>query len=344
MRDALTFFRRFQFQINKKPKTMDRRRFLETLSALTAGLMLPASSRPAHDHLGDVLPRRKLGRTGEAVTMLGVGGWHIGRMSEKDAQATIEAALEGGVRFFDSAEQYQRGGSERYLGKLLVPKYRDDVFLMTKTTARDAQTARRHLEDSLRRMNTDYLDLWQVHTITSPDDVDTRIAGGVIDVMEEAKASGKARFIGFTGHTRPSSHLRMLERTDLFETCQMPINVADPSYQSFIDNVLPVLVERNVGVIAMKTLANGGFFGGSRHGQHGDNPRVVPFRVSIQQALHFVWSLPVSVIVSGPDDVAQMKEKIALARSFETMDETQRQALIDKVADMAGTRVEFYKA
>ena len=327
---------------------MDRRTFLETLSALTAGILLPASSPPgphaARDRHGDVLPRRMLGRTGQAVTMLGVGGWHIGRMSEKNAQATIEAALEGGVRFFDSAEQYQRGGSERYLGKLLVPKYRDEVFLMTKTTATDAATARRHLEASLRRLNTDHLDLWQVHTITSPSDVDTRIAGGVLTVMEEAKAQGKARHVGFTGHARPSAHRRMLERTDLFETCQMPINVADVSYQSFIKNVLPVLVERNVGVIAMKTLANGGFFGGSRHGQHGDNPRVVPYRVSIREALHFVWSLPVSVVVTGPDDVAQMREKIGLARSFEAMAEPQRQALIDKVADMAGTRVEFYKA
>lgn len=276
--------------------------------------------------------------------MLGVGGWHIGRMSEKDAQATLEAALEGGVRFFDSAEQYQRGGSERYLGKLLVPHYRDEIFLMTKTTATNARTARRHLEESLRRLNTDYLDLWQVHTITSPGDVDARIAGGVVEVMKEAKAQGKARHVGFTGHTRPSAHLRMLEQTDLFETCQMPINVADASYQSFIKNVLPVLVERNLGVIAMKTLANGGFFGGSRHGQHGDNPRLVPYRISIQEALHFVWSLPVSVVVTGPDDVAQMQEKIDLARSFEAFDAAQRQALIDKVADMAGRRVEFYKA
>ncbi len=327
---------------------MDRRTFLESLSALTAGILLPATNSlaasPSQDRHGDVLPRRMLGRTGEAVTMLGVGGWHIGRMSEKEAQATIEAALEGGVRFFDSAESYQQGGSERYLGKLLVPKYRDEVYLMTKTAAPDAQTARRHLEDSLRRLNTDYLDLWQVHTITSPNDVDGRIAQGVVTVMEEAKAEGKVRHIGFTGHTRPSAHLRMLERTDVFETCQMPINVADPSYQSFINNVLPVLVERNVGVIAMKTLANGGFFGGSRHGQHGNNPRVVPNRVTIQEALHFAWSLPISVLVTGPDDVAQMQEKIGLARSFEAMETAQREALIGKVADMAGRRVEFYKA
>lgn len=324
---------------------MDRRRFLESLAGLTAGIL--AARRPGgadRDRLGPLLPQRLLGRTGEAVTMLGVGGWHIGRMSERDAQATIEAALAGGVRFFDSAESYQGGGSERYLGRLLTPEYRDVVFLMTKTTARDAATARAHLEGSLRRLRTDSLDLWQVHSITGPEDVDGRIEAGVLEVVQKAQASGKVRYVGFTGHTRPSAHLRMLERTDLFETCQMPVNLADPSYESFIEQVMPVLVERKVGILAMKTLSNGGFFGGSRHGEHGPNPRLVPHRVSIREALHFAWSLPISVLITGPDDVAQMEEKIGLARSFEGMGEAERQQLIERVADLAGPRVEFYKA
>lgn len=279
--------------------------------------------------------------------MLGVGGWHIGRMSEGDAQETIETALEGGVRFFDSAESYQSGGSERYLGKFLTPDYRDVVFLMTKSTARDAETARRHLEGSLERLDTDYLDLWQIHGITSPADVDNRLDQGVLDVFREARESGRVRYIGFTGHTRPSAHLRMLERTegmDIFATCQMPINLADPSYNSFIDNVLPKLVEREIAPLAMKTLANGGFFGGSSHGQHGDGPKVVPNRASIREALHFAWSLPISVLITGPDNVDQMKEKIELARSFTGMDENERQQLIQRVADIAGTQTEFYKA
>ncbi len=327
---------------------MDRREFLNTLAGLTAGTLLPLQAAGAdgrrRDRLGEWLPARPLGRTGQAVTMLGVGGWHIGRMSERDAQATIEAALEGGVRFFDTAESYQAGGSESRLGQLLTPKYRDVVFLMSKTTAGDAASARRHLEASLRRLAADHLDLWQVHSVRSPQDVDDRIRNGVFDVMAEARASGKARHIGFTGHTRPSAHLRVLEKTDLFETCQMPVNLTDPTYESFILGVLPLLVKRNVGALAMKTLANGGFFGGARHGEHGDNPRLVPHRVSVAEALHFVWSLPVSVLITGPDDPAQMKEKIALARSFSGMDEKQRQALIQKVADLAGRRVEFYKA
>jgi aryl-alcohol dehydrogenase-like predicted oxidoreductase len=136
----------------------------------------------------------------------------------------------------------------------------------------------------------------------------------------------------------------MLEKTDIFQTCQMPINLADMSYQSFIKGVLPKLIERNIGALAMKTLANGGFFGGETHGQHGDNPKVVPNRVSVAEAIHFVWSLPISTLITGPDNVEMIKEKMALARSFIALDEKKREALVAKVADMAGRRVEFYKA
>ena len=174
---------------------MERRNFLKWMAGLTAGILLSSQTNArgdsqSSDRLGTLLPRRQLGRSGSAVTMLGVGGWHIGRMSERDAQETIEVALEGGVRFFDTAESYQSGGSESRLGKLLTPKYRDVVYLMTKTTARDADGARRHLEDSLRRLATDYLDLWQVHSVKSPEDVDGRITDGVFEVMIEAQASG----------------------------------------------------------------------------------------------------------------------------------------------------------
>ncbi|MEE9167012.1 MAG: aldo/keto reductase [Candidatus Neomarinimicrobiota bacterium] len=325
---------------------INRREFLKSLGGLTAGIVLPRGiwQGNSKDRLGDLLPMRKLGRTGEAVTMLGVGGWHIGRMGEREAQATIEAALEGGVRFFDTAESYQGGGSESRLGRLLIPKYRDDVFIMTKTTAGDAHGVRRHLESSLRRLGTDHLDLWQVHSVRSPRDVDGRIDRGVFDVVMEAKESGKTRYVGFTGHTRPSAHLRVLEELDIFDACQMPVNLADPGYESFIEHVMPELVERKIGILAMKTLANGGFFGGSRHGEHGDNPKLVPDRVSIREAIHFVWSLPVTVLITGPDNAAQLKEKIALARSFSRMDEEERERLIEKVSDLAGPRVEFYKA
>lgn len=348
----------------------DRRNFLRSLAGLTAGLMMPAAcqsgkneQQPAQgqqdqpklmkaamttpverDRLGALLPQRLLGKTGEYVTMLGLGGAHIARMDKKEAQATIEAALEGGVRFFDNAESYGSGEGESRYGAFLSPQYRDVAFIMTKTTAKDAKTARRHLEDSLRRLKTDYLDLWQIHSLTSPDDVDRRLEQGVLEVVQEAQASGKVRYIGFTGHTDYHAHLKMLESTDVLETCQMPINVFDPNYKSFINNVLPQLVEKKVGAIAMKTLANGGFFGGTNHFMHGDNPKIVPNKLSIAEALHFVWSLPVSVLITGPDHADMLKEKIELARSFTAYTEAQRQELIDRVADFEGNLVEYYKA
>ncbi len=329
---------------------IDRRAFLKSLAGLTTGILLSSGgaegqdTEPSSDRLGTLLPMRKFGRTGETVTMLGVGGWHIGEMTEKEAQKTIDTALAGGVRFFDSAESYQQGGSEKRLGKLLIPKYRDDIFLMTKTVARDAATARKHLEGSLKRLNTEQVDLWQVHAVRNPEDVDERIENGVFDVMIEAKKSGKARYIGFTGHTSPSAHQRVLSKSDIFDACQLPVNIADVSYESFIEGVIPTLVEKNIGVIGMKSLANGGFFGGSRHGKHGTNPRVVPNRVSIEEAINFVWSFPVSTLVTGPDDAAQMQEKIDIAKTFTGMKEVERNKLVEKVADMAGTTVEFYKA
>lgn len=328
----------------------DRRAFLKTLATLTAGMMVSrnnaqGTTAPLRDRFGELLPLRSLGRTGEKVTMLGVGGAHIGKSDDKTAQAILEAALEGGVRFFDNAESYNGGGAETKYGKYLVPKYRDVSFIMTKSTARNGKLAQQHLEDSLRRMKTDYVDLWQVHALSSPGDVDNRIANGVIEIARKAKESGKARFIGFTGHADFKAHQHMLDKTDFFDTCQMPINCFDPNYKSFINNVLPILVERNMGILAMKTLSNGGFFGGNRHFHGGDNPKLVPNVLTIQEALHFVWSLPVSVLITGPDHVEMMREKIDLARSYKQMSEADRLALVERIgnAEYDGNIVEFYK-
>lgn len=329
---------------------IDRRAFLKYLAGLTTGILISSGKaegqdvKPTTDRLGILLPLRKFGRTDESVTMLGLGGWHIGQMDEKEAQKTLDIALEGGVRFFDSAESYQEGGSETRLGKLLIPKYRDDIFLMTKTTAPDAATAKKHLEGSLKRLKTDQVDLWQVHAVRNPGDVDERIDNGVFDVMTEARESGKTRYIGFTGHTSPTAHQRVLKKSDIFDACQLPVNITDVNYESFIEGVIPTLVERNIGVIGMKSLANGGFFGGSRHGKHGPNPRIVPNRVTIQEAIRFVWSFPVSTLVTGPDNAEQLQEKIDIAKRFSGMKQNERDELIEKVADMAGRTVEFYKA
>lgn len=349
----------------KNDQDQERRNFLKSLAGLTAGIMLPAgcqakqgnnqgelqaqnisnfSGEPIEeDRLGKLLPQRSFGKTGLYVTMLGIGGAHIQRMDKKEAQKTIETALEGGIRFFDNAESYGSGQGEERYGEFLCPKYRDVAFVMTKTTAKDGATAQKHLEASLRRMKTDYIDLWQIHAITSPDDVDNRLKDGVLDVVLKARESGKVRHIGFTGHSDFNAHLRMLESTDVLQTCQMPINAFDSNYKSFIQNVLPKLVEKNFGVIAMKTLANGGFFGGTRHFMHGDNPRIVPNTLSVREAIHFVWSLPVSVLVTGADDAEMLTEKINLAKEFTAFSESERQQIIEKVANFDGSLIEYYK-
>ena len=329
----------------------DRRSFLKSMAAATAGLLVARSSLTgcssmASDRVGELLPMRMLGATGEKVTMLGLGGAHIGiALDEPASEKVIEAAIEGGIRFFDNAYGYAGGLAEERFGKFLVPKYRDISFIMTKTPARDAKTAQEHLETSLKRMNTDYIDLWQIHSINTKEDLDRRLVNGVLDVLIRAKESGKVRYIGFTGHNDYRTHQYMLEKTDVLETCQMPVNCFDPNYESFIDNVLPSLVERKIGIIAMKTLSNGGFFGGTRHMRNGDEPRIVPDVASVKEALSFAWSLPVSVIVTGSNDIDMLQEKIEIAKSFRAMNENQRLELVQRLADAGfdGKKVEFYK-
>lgn len=335
----------------KTGRLLTRRRFLGRLGLFAS---LASASRygeslwadePTSDPLGQTLPRRLLGRTEEKVTMLGLGGFHVGSLSDHDAQAMIEAAIEGGIRFFDTAQQYQNGGSEAKYGRFLSPKYRDHIFLMTKTLARDSSAAQRDLEESLRRLRTDHLDLWQMHSVESPEDVDRRWRDGVFQVMEEAKKSCKTRHIGFTGHRTPTAHRRVLEVTDQFETCQMPINAADPSYNSFIKNVLPLLTAKNLGVLAMKTLADRGFFARNRWDSRPTGvSALIPNRISVQEAIHFVWSLPVSVLITGAESLDQLREKIGLAHSLRGMSPEERQRIIKKVADLAGNAVEYYKA
>ncbi len=323
-----------------------RREFLKKMAGITTGLVLQPSilsscASPSSDKLGEVLPLRRFGKTGEKVTMLGLGGYHVGNMDEKTARQTIETAIEGGIRFFDNAESYQNGKSEEWYGKYLTPKYREHVFLMTKTFTPDAETATEHLEGSLRRLKTDYLDLWQVHSLQSPEDTRQRIENGILDVVIKAKESGKVKHIGFTGHRSYKANKLMLEKTGIFETSQMPINVIDAVNDGFISDVLPLLTERNMGVIAMKTLAAGRFF--KRDHNDGTIPEVVPHRLTLTEALHFVWSLPVSVLVTGVDNPVQLQENMEIARTFSDLDPEQRVALIDKVTGLAGLDVEYYK-
>ncbi len=328
-----------------------RRDFLKQLAMLTGSLMLPVSSiaGPKKDKWGEILPLRTLGKTGEKVTMLGLGGYHVGWTTEKDAQEVVETAIAGGVRFFDTAESYDDGGSEIRYGKYLVPKYRDDVFIMSKSTATDDITAKKHLEGSLKRLNCDYIDLWQVHSLQTPEDADNRIENKVLEVFEKAKAEGKVKHIGFTGHQNPFAHKQMLDRTvanDIFETVQMPINVIDAHFHSFIKNVLPIAVDRNFGILAMKTLSDGHFFKEKKmlgKVEWKSTDPIIPDSISVKEALYFVWSLPVSVLITGAENKEFLREKIELAAGFTDFSENERDELINKVFEKAGNKIEYYK-
>jgi aryl-alcohol dehydrogenase-like predicted oxidoreductase len=328
----------------------NRRNFFKTLAGLTAGITIGSNAfgkENNNDRLGEVLPKRKLGRTGEYVTMLGTGGFHVGWTTERDAQEVIEASLEGGVRFFDTAESYSQGVSEERYGKYLTPKYRDLIFLMTKTTGPDAKTVREHLEGSLRRLKVDQIDLYQVHSIRTPEDVDSRIENGVLDELLKAKEEGKIKYLGFTGHQNPFAHTRMLEKTagsGIFDAVLMPVNVLDQSYFSFTKNVIPKVLERNMGILSIKSLADGRFFARKEQANWTSDDPIIPNYMSIKEAMHFVWSLPVTVLISGNENATYMREKVTIARSFSKLTEEQKMALVDKVSNIALTgKVEYYK-
>lgn len=328
----------------------NRRDFLKSIAAMTAALSIPTSisaKAKNEDRLGKLLPMRRLGRTNEYVSMLGVGGFHVGWTTERDAQEVIEAALEGGVRFFDTAESYSKGVSEERYGKFLTPKYRDLIFLMTKSTGKDAKTVQEHLEGSLRRLKTDQIDLYQVHSIRTPEDVDDRIQEGVLKVLLKAKEEGKIRHLGFTGHQNPFAHLRMLEQTkesDIFDALLMPINVLDQTYFSFTKNVMPPALERDMGILAIKTLADGRFFAKKERANWTSDDPVIPNYMSIKEAMYFVWSLPVTVLISGNENATFMREKIELARNFEKFTEEEKMALIEKVkAKALEGKIEYFK-
>lgn len=312
-----------------------------------AEIQSPAGS----DSIGPLLPLKPLGRKGGAVTMLGLGGFHVGWTTESLAREVIEAALEEGIRFFDTAESYGEGTSEERYGKFLVPKYRANIYLMTKTTAKDAATAQAHLEGSLRRLRVDVIDLWQMHALESPEDVDARIKAGVLDVLLKAQASGKVRHLGFTGHASPYAHRRMLERFGAdtpFTALQMPVNPVDgASPHSFSHSVIPEATRHGVGVLAMKTLADGRFFPKKKVNDkttwETDNP-IVPQQLTVCECLAYAWSLPVSVLITGAENPGFVREKAAICRQFSRLDEAQRESLVKRVADFAREgRVEYYK-
>ena len=207
------------------------------------------------------IPRRPFGRHADLVSILGLGGYHLGKVKTvTEAVRIVHEAIDVGLNFLDNAWEYHEGESERRMGRAIEDR-RQSVFLMTKvcTHGRDAKVALRQLDESLRRLRTDYLDLWQIHECVYFNDPERHFAkGGVVEALERAKAQGKVRYIGFTGHKDPEIHLRMLSNDFPFDACQLPLNGFDASFRSFQDRVLPELARRQIAAIGMKSLGGDG--------------------------------------------------------------------------------------
>src|SRR5713226_3560776 len=273
------------------------------------------------------VPRRTLGRTGEKVSMVGLGGYHIG--SQKDEQESIRiirTALDNGINFLDNWWDYNGGESEVRMGKALRDGYRQRAFVMTKIDGRTKKAAAQQLQESLRRLQTDRIDLLQFHEIIRMEDPERVFAaGGGMEAVVEAQKAGKVRYIGFTGHKSPDIHLKMLETADAhqfhFDAVQMPLNVMDAHYNSFEKKVLPVLVQEEIGVLGMKPMGAGIIL---------SSKTVEPI-----ECLHYAMSLPTSVVITGCDSVALVEQALKAARTFQPMSETQVAALLAKTKEAA---------
>jgi predicted aldo/keto reductase-like oxidoreductase len=275
------------------------------------------------------LPTRRLGRTNEQVSILGIGGGHIGRVAIEDQAAAVRlvhAAIDNGVTFMDNAWAYQDGAAEQALGEALQGGKRQKVFLMTKCTGRDTKFARQCLEDSLRRLKTDHLDLWQFHEVNYDNDPDWIFQKGGLEVALQAKKEGKVRHIGFTGHKDPIIHRKMLNMGDVWETSQMPINVMDYYYRSFQHEIVPLCLSRDVGVIGMKSLGGGAPLG----------KIVQDTNLTAEECVRFALSQPVSVLVRGWMKVEQIEADARIARDFKPLSFDEQRLILTKAKDEAG--------
>jgi predicted aldo/keto reductase-like oxidoreductase len=280
------------------------------------------------------VPTRPFGRTSIPVSILALGGWHLGLpKTERESTRLVHAAIDGGITFMDNAWDYNDGVSESRMGKALTGR-RDKVFLMTKACphGRDARTAMRQLEDSLRRLKTDYLDLWQIHEVIFEDEPAKYFArGGAVEALDRARQQGKVRFVGFTGHKDPELHLRMLANEYSWDACQLPLNCFDASFRSFEQRVLPELNRRGIAAIGMKSLG-------------GDAQSVTARAVTPQEAIRYALSLPIATLVSGIDTMRILRQNLAIAQGFRPMTARQRQTLLKRVEPTARDgRFELYK-
>jgi aryl-alcohol dehydrogenase-like predicted oxidoreductase len=326
---------------NNSARGATRRQFVKAAGTIGAGIVMSAAmqqqsaaqSSPENSSR-DEIPKRPLGRHDVRISALGMGGHHLGDFEGvDDAVRMIHEALEAGVNFFDNCWEYYNGITETILGRALKGR-RDQAFLMTKvcTHGRSAEIALRMLEESLRRLQTDHLDLWQIHAISYDNDPDLAYAkGGVLEALDKAKKDGKVRFVGFTGHKDPAFHLRMLELGYPFDTVQMPLNPFDHHYHSFEKVVLPEVNRRGMAALGMKSL-----------GGTADAVKKGVFKA--EEMLRYAMSLPVATTISGIDSLEVLRQNLKVARGFKPLSESEMEELRARAAETAADgRFEVYK-
>ena len=312
---------------------MYRRDFLKQAAVATLATSLGPKLTQSAD---SSVPYRTLGRSGEKVSLIGLGGYHIGMGSdEQESIRIIRTALDQGVNFLDNCWDYNAGVSEERMGKALRDGYRQKAFLMTKIDGRTKNAAAQQLEESLRRLQTDHIDLLQFHEVIRETDPDRIFAaGGGMEAVLEARKQGKIRYIGFTGHKSPDIHLKMLETAFAhkfsFDAVQMPLNVMDAHYDSFEKKVLPVLVEHQIGVLGMKPM--------------GDSIILRSKTASPVECLHYAMNLPTSVVITGCDSSKILDQAMQAARTFQPMSKDEVAQLLTRTASAASKgEFELYK-
>jgi aryl-alcohol dehydrogenase-like predicted oxidoreductase len=289
-----------------------------------------ASRVATHQLIG----RRPFGRHPDKVSIVGLGGYHLGNVkTAAEAVRVVHGAIDAGINFLDNAWEYHEGESERRMGRAIADR-RDAVFLMTKvcTHGRDAAVAMRQLEQSLRRLRTDHLDLWQIHECVYENDPERHFAkGGVVEALMRAREQGKVRYVGFTGHKDPSIHRRMLSFGFPFDACQLPLNGFDAHFRSFQSLVLPELARQQIAAIGMKSLG-------------GDGRAIKKRAARVEDALRYAMSLSVCTTVCGIDSMRVLRQHLRIARGFSPMSAKERRTYEARLADAAlDGRFELYK-
>jgi predicted aldo/keto reductase-like oxidoreductase len=303
-----------------------RRKFLGVAAATILSTRIDRQAFAAETKNG--VPMRTLGRTGEKVSMVGIGGYHLGRpgVSEEESIRIVRTGLDQGINFLDNCWDYNGGESELRMGKALRDGYRQKAFLMTKIDGRNRATAEKQINESLQHLQTDHVDLLQFHEVIRDTDPDRIFAaGGALEAVLEAKKAGKLRYIGFTGHKSPDIHLKMLATASAhqfaFDSVQMPLNVMDHHFDSFEARVLPVLQKQNIGVLGMKPM--------------GDHFILQSKTVTAVECLHYSMNLPTSVVITGCDSLKILQQALDAARSFQPMGKEEVAALLAKTANAA---------